>query len=154
MSQSVVALANYARVVGLMPRPRLHRNLTVRDGSSRRFLLRGRAIQIEGEAMSENRRQQSSFRRATVLLIHDFCCEGVIWHEAHRAAYWTDINRFLVHRFTPKDKCVRSWMFDEPVTALSLTDRDNVLVVALGSRVILWEPETDDRHDPIFVLEG
>jgi sugar lactone lactonase YvrE len=82
------------------------------------------------------------------------CGEGVIWHEAHGAAYWTDINRFLIHRFTPKDKCVRSWMFDEPVTALSLTDRDNVLVVALGSRVILWEPETDYRHDPIFVLEG
>jgi sugar lactone lactonase YvrE len=65
-----------------------------------------------------------------------------------------DINRFLIHRFTPADKCVRSWIFDEPVTALALTNRDSVLVVALGSRVMLWEPETDYRHNPILVLEG
>lgn len=82
------------------------------------------------------------------------CGEGVIWHEAHGAVYWTDINRFLVHRFTPADNCVRSWFFDEPVTALSLTNRDRVIAVALGSRVVLWEPETDIRRDSIFVLEG
>jgi sugar lactone lactonase YvrE len=35
-----------------------------------------------------------------------------------------------------------------------LTDRPGVLAVVLGSSVILWEPETDVRHDPIFVLEG
>jgi sugar lactone lactonase YvrE len=29
-----------------------------------------------------------------------------------------------------------------------------VLAVVLGSSVILWEPETDVRHDPIFRLEG
>ena len=82
------------------------------------------------------------------------CGEGVIWHEAHNAVYWADINRFLIHRFTPSDNCVRSWFFDEPVTALSLTDHDDVLVVALGSRVILWEPEADSRRGPIFVLDG
>jgi len=35
-----------------------------------------------------------------------------------------------------------------------LTDRDDVLVVVLGSHVILWEPVTDVRHDPLFTLEG
>jgi sugar lactone lactonase YvrE len=84
----------------------------------------------------------------------DVCGEGVVWHDAHMAAYWTDINRFLVHRFTPGDQCVRTWFFDEPVTALTLTDRPDVLTVILGSCVILWEPKTDVRHDPIFVLEG
>ncbi|MGH9514675.1 MAG: SMP-30/gluconolactonase/LRE family protein [Terriglobales bacterium] len=84
----------------------------------------------------------------------DRCGEGVIWHEAHAAVYWTDINRFLIHRFNPSDECVRSWMFDEPVTALSLTNNDAVIVVALASRIILWEPETDFRRDPIFKLEG
>src|SRR5579863_1224136 len=82
------------------------------------------------------------------------CGEGVIWHASHGAAYWTDINRFLIHRFTTSNNFVRSWFFEEPVTALSLTDDDNVLVVALGSRVILWEPENDVRHDPIFLLDG
>lgn len=84
----------------------------------------------------------------------DVCGEGAVWHASHEAVYWNDINRFLIHRFTPADRCVRTWFFDEPVTALTLTDRPGVLAVVLGSSVILWEPETDVRHDPIFVLEG
>lgn len=84
----------------------------------------------------------------------DVCGEGAVWHAAHSALYWTDINRFLIHRFTLADQCVRTWFFDEPVTALVLTDRDDVLVVVLGSGVILWEPASDLRHDPIFHLQG
>jgi sugar lactone lactonase YvrE len=84
----------------------------------------------------------------------DQCGEGAVWHAAHAAVYWTDINRFLIHRFTVADQCVRTWIFDEPVTAIALTDRDDVLVIALGSSVILWEPATDVRHKPIFKLEG
>jgi sugar lactone lactonase YvrE len=84
----------------------------------------------------------------------DVCGEGAVWHAAHSAVYWTDINRFLIHRFTLADQCVRTWFFDEPVTALVLTDRDEVLVVVLGSGVILWEPAADVRHQPIYRLEG
>jgi len=84
----------------------------------------------------------------------DVCGEGVVWHAAHSAVYWTDINRFLIHRFTLADQCVRTWFFDEPVTALTLTDRDEALAVVLGSGVILWEPATDFRHKPIYLLEG
>jgi sugar lactone lactonase YvrE len=80
--------------------------------------------------------------------------EGAVWHAAHAAVYWTDINRFLIHRFTPANRCVRTWLFDEPVTALVLTDRDDVLAVILGSRVILWEPASDSRIDHSFRLEG
>lgn len=84
----------------------------------------------------------------------DRCGEGAVWHAAHSAVYWTDINRFLIHRFTLSDQCVRTWLFDEPVTALTLTDRDEVLAVLLGSGVILWEPGSDVRHKPIYQLEG
>jgi sugar lactone lactonase YvrE len=84
----------------------------------------------------------------------DRCGEGAVWHAAHSAVYWTDICRFLIHRFTPADQCVRTWYFEEPVTALSLTDRDDVLAVVLGSGVILWEPATDARGEPSFQLEG
>ena len=84
----------------------------------------------------------------------DVCGEGAVWHASHQAVYWNDINRFLIHRFTLADRCVRTWFFEEPVTALTLTDRATVLAVVLGSSVILWEPETDVRHDPIFHLEG
>jgi sugar lactone lactonase YvrE len=84
----------------------------------------------------------------------DVCGEGAVWHAAENAVYWTDINRFLIHRLNVADSSVRTWFFEEPVTSLSLTDREDVLVVVLGSRVILWEPATDVRHDPIFRLDG
>jgi sugar lactone lactonase YvrE len=84
----------------------------------------------------------------------DRCGEGAVWHEAHSALYWTDILRFLIHRYTPADQCVKTWFFEEPVTAVILTDRDDVLAVVLGSGVILWEPATDVRREPTFQLEG
>jgi sugar lactone lactonase YvrE len=83
----------------------------------------------------------------------DVCGEGVVWHDAHYAVYWTDINRFLIHRLNVTDLSVRTWMFDEPVTALALTDREDVLLVVLGSQVILWEPSSDSRQEPILKLE-
>jgi sugar lactone lactonase YvrE len=84
----------------------------------------------------------------------DVCGEGAVWHAAENAVYWVDINRFLIHRFQVADAAVRSWIFDVPVTALSLTDRDDLLLVVLGSGVILWEPATDKRHDPLFKYEA
>jgi sugar lactone lactonase YvrE len=84
----------------------------------------------------------------------DICGEGAVWHAAHDAVYWTDINRFLIHRLNLVDYSVRTWLFDEPVTSLALTDREDVLVVVLGSQVILWEPALDARHDPLFRLGG
>jgi len=84
----------------------------------------------------------------------DVCGEGAVWHAEHSAVYWTDINRFLVHRYTPADQCVRTWFFEEPVTALTLTNRPEVLAVILGSGVILWEPATDSRGDYVFRLAG
>jgi sugar lactone lactonase YvrE len=84
----------------------------------------------------------------------DVCGEGAVWHAADHAVYWVDINRFLIHRLHLADYSVRSWLFDEPATSLSLTDRDRVLAVVLGSRVILWEPATDTRHDSLFRLDG
>ena len=84
----------------------------------------------------------------------EVCGEGVVWHAAHNALYWCDINRFLVHRLSLADSSVRSWMFEEPVTALCLTDRDDVMAVVLGSSVILWEPGRDLRHDALFCLNG
>ena len=82
----------------------------------------------------------------------DVCGEGAVWHAAHHAVYWTDINRFLIHRLNLEDSSVRTWLFDEPVTALALTDREDVLAVVLGSQVILWEPALDMCRDPVFRL--
>lgn len=84
----------------------------------------------------------------------DRCGEGPLWHPGEQALYWTDINRFLIHRFDPAQATVKSWFFDEPVTALTLTGRDDVLAVALGSRLILWNSVSDERKNHGFHLEG
>ena len=84
----------------------------------------------------------------------DVCGEGLLWHSGHQSVYWTDINRFLIHRFTPADGCVRTWMFHEPVTALTLTDQDDVLAVVLGSRVVLWIPHEDRQTAQVFELKA
>lgn len=84
----------------------------------------------------------------------DRCGEGAVWHPGHQAVYWTDINRFLIHRYSRAQCAVRTWFFDQPVTALALTDRDDALVVVLGSGVILWEPTSDRRSAPLFKLPG
>jgi sugar lactone lactonase YvrE len=82
--------------------------------------------------------------------VGDWCGEGAVWHAAEKSVYWTDINRFLIHRFDTATRAVRTWTFDEPVTAMILTDRDDTLAVVLGSRVIFWKPAADERRDQGF----
>ena len=77
----------------------------------------------------------------------DVTGEGATWHALHKAVYWVDINRFLIHRFEPETGNVRNWFFAEPVTTLGLTDRPDTLIVALASKVILWQPANDARAD-------
>jgi sugar lactone lactonase YvrE len=77
----------------------------------------------------------------------DWTGEGAVWHAEERALYWVDINRFLIHRFDAQTGNVRNWFFAEPPTALALTDRADTLIVAMASRIILWQPGNDARAD-------
>lgn len=86
--------------------------------------------------------------------VGDRCGEGVVWSADERCVYWTDIMRFLIHRWDADSGSVRSWLWDEPVVALSLTTRPGTMLVALGSRLALWRPETDTRIDHGFALPG
>jgi sugar lactone lactonase YvrE len=76
----------------------------------------------------------------------DRCGEAATWCSGQGALYWCDVNRFLIHRLAP-DGSVASWLFDEPVTALALTERPDELLVALASRLIFWSPADDRRRD-------
>lgn len=77
----------------------------------------------------------------------NWCGEGPLWSAKDQALYWTDINRFLLQRYHPASASVRYWVFDEPVCATGLTDTPGVLVLALGSKLILWNEATDERAD-------
>ena len=81
---------------------------------------------------------------------HNLVGESPLWHPEHRSVYWTDVNGFTIQRYQLEDNNgeaagVTTWRFDEPVCALSLTTDPERLLVALGSRLIFWEPATDRR---------
>jgi sugar lactone lactonase YvrE len=84
--------------------------------------------------------------------VADICGEGALWHPAEQALYWTDINRFLIHRWDYRSQEVVTWQFAEPVTALALTSQDDIILVVLGSRVLVWKPASDDRSHVLFHL--
>jgi sugar lactone lactonase YvrE len=84
----------------------------------------------------------------------DACGEGAVWHAAHQAVYYVDINRFLIHRYRMAGQSVQTWLFDEPVIALTLTEDPATLVAVLGSSVIPWQPASDHRGEPLFRLPG
>jgi sugar lactone lactonase YvrE len=78
---------------------------------------------------------------------HDVVGESPLWHPEHASVYWTDINGFKIHRHAIEDGALTTWQFEEPVCSLSLTTDANRILVALGSRLILWNPATDQRSD-------
>ena len=80
----------------------------------------------------------------------DWTGEGAVWHAGEQALYWVDIGRHLIHRLEARDSSVRSWFFNEPPAALALTDRADTLLVAIGGRVILWQPANDARGEFAF----
>lgn len=82
----------------------------------------------------------------------DVVGEGAVWSADERAVYWTDINRFLIHRYDETGGSTRSWIFDEPVVALALTTQPGRWLVALASKLIWWWPVEDRRVDHGFNL--
>src|SRR5579863_6195257 len=73
--------------------------------------------------------------------------ESPLWHPEEGSLYWTDINGFRIQRLVPSTGELGVWHFGEPVCALSLTSVPGWLLVALGSRLILWSPTSDERLD-------
>ena len=84
----------------------------------------------------------------------DACGEGVLWERDSQSIYWTDINRFLVHRYALQSGAVKTWFFSEPVTCVMETGRKDTLVLSLGSGIALWKPDSDERYAPLFALPG
>jgi len=71
--------------------------------------------------------------------------ESPVWHAEGGCVYWTDINGFRIQRLVPETGQLNYWCFTESVAAISLTTVEGWLLVALGSKLILWSPATDER---------
>jgi sugar lactone lactonase YvrE len=84
----------------------------------------------------------------------DVCGEGVLWEGETQCIYWTDINRFLVHRYALNEGTLKTWFFSEPVTCVMETSRKDTLALSLGSGIALWKPESDAPPTPMFALPG
>jgi sugar lactone lactonase YvrE len=84
----------------------------------------------------------------------DVCGEGVLWDRDSQSVYWTDINRFLLHRYSVASGSVKTWFFSEPVTCVMQTNRKGTLCLSLGSGLVLWEPAEDTPHVKLFALPG
>ena len=84
----------------------------------------------------------------------DVCGEGVLWERKTQSVYWTDINRFLLHRYSLQNGTLKTWFFAEPVTCVMETSRKDTLALSLGSGIALWEPGNDAPHTPLFALPG
>lgn len=82
----------------------------------------------------------------------DVCGEGCVWHPQQNAVFWTDINRGLLHRLEIKSGHVETWRFDQPVTAVALTNRPELLILVLGGRIVLWDTRTHREADGLFHL--
>lgn len=86
--------------------------------------------------------------------VGDITGEGAVWSAAEGCLYWTDINRFLIHRLSVSDRSVRTWFFDEPAVAIILTDQPGTLLVALASSLLLWTPADDERRPVAALPDG
>jgi sugar lactone lactonase YvrE len=82
----------------------------------------------------------------------DICGEGAVWHPEQSALYWTDINRFLIHRFDPASQFTCTWIFDEPITSVNLTTDPGLLLLVMGSQVAFWTPRNHPHVEPLFRL--
>jgi len=82
----------------------------------------------------------------------DICGEGCVWHPQQNAVFWTDINRGLLHRLEMESGKVETWNFDQPVTAVVLTSRTELLLLILGGRIVLWDTRTHQETDILFRL--
>ena len=93
-----------------------------------------------------------SFEAECVCPAGDICGEGAAWDPERRVLYWTDINRFLLHRYNPRTCATESWSFSEPVVAVNLTTTVDTLLLVLAERVVLWSPETHPDTQTIYRL--
>lgn len=68
--------------------------------------------------------------------------EGPVWSERRQALFWVDILGRRLHCYTPRGSGVRSWNFDEEISAVAERREHSSLVVTLRHHFAFFDPET------------
>lgn len=82
----------------------------------------------------------------------DICGEGAVWHPDEKVVYWTDVNRFLLHRYSLDEKATQSWLFPEPVISANLSGDADRLLLVLATRIVFWRASTHPAMEIVYIL--
>ena len=69
----------------------------------------------------------------------DLLGECPLWDERLQCLWWVDIRAPSLRRWTPARRALETWHLPELVGSIALTDRDDVVLVALRSRLALFD---------------
>lgn len=69
--------------------------------------------------------------------------EGPVWSQRKQALFWVDILGRKLHCYTPRASGVRTWTFQEEISAIAERERDGLLVVALRHRFAIFDPQSE-----------
>ncbi|MEH6607069.1 MAG: SMP-30/gluconolactonase/LRE family protein [Pseudomonadales bacterium] len=59
--------------------------------------------------------------------------EGIIWHAADKAVWWTDIQQSVLYRYNPESEVLQQWQMPERVGCFAFIENDSRLMVAFAA---------------------
>ncbi|KMW47422.1 SMP-30/gluconolactonase/LRE family protein [Ralstonia insidiosa] len=69
--------------------------------------------------------------------------EGIVWDDALRVLWWTDIQEFLLWQHDPATGQERQWPLPQRVGSFVLTDEPGVLILGLAKQVARFDTRTN-----------
>jgi D-xylonolactonase len=79
--------------------------------------------------------------------------EGPVWSARRQALFWVDILGRKLHRYTPQGGLMRTWSFDEEISALTERTGADSLLISQRHRVAIFDPETG-ATEPLVDIES
>ncbi|MDQ2077103.1 SMP-30/gluconolactonase/LRE family protein [Marinimicrobium sp. ABcell2] len=72
--------------------------------------------------------------------------EGVLWHPAQQAVWWTDIQACKLHRYHPESESLDTWNTPDRLAAFGFIESSDQLIAAFDGGFALYNPHTGERH--------
>src|SRR5690625_2688587 len=72
--------------------------------------------------------------------------EGVLWHPAQQAVWWTDIQQCKLYRYRLADKDLQVWDTPDRLACFGFIEGSEQLIAAFDGGFALYTPQTGERH--------